>query len=90
MAKDITKLTRTYMESIDAEISRLRVLKGQLSELIRTSTRLSKQNKSVSAKNKTIGRTVSAESRARMAAAQKLRWARKKRAAKKAAKALAA
>jgi hypothetical protein len=78
--------TKELIAQIDAEIARLQQVKGILSGS--TTTRKKRDpNKAKTAPTPVIvkKRTMSPEGRAKIAAAQKARWAKAKKAAKKAA-----
>ena len=76
---------------IDAEISRLRQARALLSDTNTTVKRKPGRPASTSLPSNTkVVHTMSAETRAKMAAAQKARWAKAKKAAKKAARKVAA
>ncbi|MBB5331788.1 hypothetical protein [Tunturiibacter gelidoferens] len=81
--------TASILQEIDSEISRLEQAKAILSRTaVKRSPGRPKQTQSVI---KTVAveptkRVMSAEGKARIAAAQKLRWAKSKRAIRKAAK----
>jgi hypothetical protein len=81
--------TESIIQEIDSEISRLEQARAILSGI--TVKRSPGRPKQTQAVLKTVAasptkRVLSAEARARIAAAQKLRWAKSKRAAKKAVK----
>jgi hypothetical protein len=86
--------TEAIIELIDAEISRLQQAKALLSGATATTTkRAAGRPKSVVvarilsiSRAKAVKRVMSAEGKARIAEAQKARWAKAKKAAKKAAK----
>ena len=83
--------TNDIVLEIDAEISRLQQAKALLSNTGTTVKRKPGRPVSTSSPSKTKAiHTMSAEARARIAAAQKARWAKTKKAAKKAARAVAA
>jgi len=67
--------TAQLISEIDSEISRLQQVRALLSGV----------GSAINAKSPRKRRTLSAEARARIAAAQKLRWAKQKRAVKKSA-----
>jgi hypothetical protein len=81
--------TENIIQEIDSEISRLEQAKAILSgNVVKKSPGRPKQTQSVlkTVAAKPTKRVMSAEGKARIAAAQKLRWAKSKRADKKAAK----
>ncbi|MGI4757763.1 MAG: hypothetical protein ACRYGF_13040 [Janthinobacterium lividum] len=80
MAQAFTQNSEQYVSHIDAEIERLQQLRNQVSEAI-------EGEKQIVAPKKTGG-GMSEEGRLRVAEAQKARWAKQKKDAKKAAKAV--
>jgi hypothetical protein len=78
--------TKEILAHIDTEIARLQQVKGILSGITTTTRKKRGPNKVKVAPTPVIVKhTMSAEGRARIAAAQKARWAKAKKAAKKAA-----
>jgi hypothetical protein len=78
--------TNEIIAQIDTEISRLQQAKDLLSGTTSTKTKLGRPTASHNvAAPVAVKHTMSAEGRARIAAAQKARWAKAKKAAKKAA-----
>ncbi len=78
MAQAFLQNSEQYVSHIDAEIERLQQLRNQVAEAI-------EGEKQIAAPKKTRG-GMSAAGRLRVAEAQKARWAKQKKAAKKAAK----
>ena len=82
MAQAFLQNSAQYVSQIDAEIERLQQLRTQVAEAI-------EGEKQIAAPKKARG-GMSAEGRLRVAEAQRARWAKQKKAAKKAARALVA
>lgn len=78
MAQAFTQNSEQYVSHIDAEIERLHQLRSQVAQAI-------EGEKQIATPKKTRG-GMSAEGRLRVAEAQKARWAKLKKAAKKAAR----
>ena len=78
--------TKEILAHIDTEIARLQQVKGILSGSTTTKAKLGPKKAKIAPTPVIIKkRTMSAEGRARIAAAQKARWAKAKKATKKAA-----
>ena len=84
MAQAFNQNSEQYVSHIDAEIERLQQLRNQVSEAIEGEKAI------VAPKKPGKRKGMSAEGRLRVAEAQKARWAKQKKAAKKAAKAVVA
>ena len=82
--------TNHIVLEIDAEISRLQQARGLLAGANSAGKPKQRASASASPRNKKPVRTLSAAARARISAAQKARWAKSKRAAKKEARNAAA
>ena len=83
MAQVFNQNSNQYVSHIDAEIEWLQQLRNHVSEAI-------EGEKAIVAKKPGKRKSMSAEGRLRVAEAQKARWAKQKKAAKKAARAVVA